>query len=64
MYLDGKGVPQDYAEAARLFGLAAQQDHAEAQFALGSMHFDGDGVPQDKEEAARWYQLAAERGGR
>ena len=31
LVLHGRGGPQDYAEARRLFGLAGAQGHAEAQ---------------------------------
>ena len=39
MHYDGDGVPQDFAEARRLYGLAAAQGHAVAQFSFGSMHY-------------------------
>ncbi|MGA8201693.1 MAG: hypothetical protein WB814_16620, partial [Candidatus Sulfotelmatobacter sp.] len=35
MYYYGKGVPQDYAEAARWCRKAADQDYAKAQYCLG-----------------------------
>ena len=38
MHYDGDGVPQDFAEARRLLGLAAAQGHADAQTVLGEMH--------------------------
>ena len=60
MYHSGEGVPQDYTEARRLFGLAAVQGVAHAQFLLGSMHLLGDGGPQDYTEARRLLTLAAE----
>ncbi|KAJ1627094.1 hypothetical protein T492DRAFT_877329, partial [Pavlovales sp. CCMP2436] len=50
-YAAGKGVLQDDREAARLFGLAAEQGYAQAR-----------GVPQDDAKAARFYRLAAEQG--
>ena len=37
MYHYGEGVPQDYGEATRWYWLAAQQDHPDAQYALGDM---------------------------
>lgn len=61
LYL-GEGVPQDYAEVARKFRVAAEQGVVEAQFNLGVMYRKGEGVPQDDVEAARWYRLAAEMG--
>ena len=34
MYYGGEGVPQDYAEAIKLWKLAAEQGHEEAQYNL------------------------------
>jgi len=34
----GRGVPQDHAEAARLYRLAAEQGYAKAQTNLGTLH--------------------------
>ena len=58
----GRGVAQDYVEAARLYRLAAEQGEAFAQFNLGCMFDEGRGVEQDKVEAMRLYRLAAEQG--
>jgi len=62
MYNEGKGVPQDYAEAVRWYRLAADQGHADAQYALGIMYNDGRGITQDYVESAKWYRLAADQG--
>jgi hypothetical protein len=62
MYDNGRGVPQDYAEAARWYRLAAEQGHPVAQYNLGFMYVDGSGVPQDDAEAVRWFRLAADQG--
>ena len=62
MYENGRGVAQDYKEAARLYGLAAAQGHASAQFNLGVMYDNGQGVAQDYKEAARLFGLAAAQG--
>ena len=62
MYEQGKGVTQDYKEAARLFGLAAAQGDASAQYNLGVMYDKGRGVTQDYKEAARLFGLAAAQG--
>jgi TPR repeat protein len=40
-YLEGQGVPQDKAKAARLFRRAADQGLADAQLSLGSAYFEG-----------------------
>jgi TPR repeat protein len=56
------GVAEDYAEAMRLFRLAAAQGHADAQTCLGGMFEYGNGVKKNKTEAIRWYRLAAAQG--
>ena len=53
---------KNYPEARRLLGLAAAQDHKDAQCYLGTMHCLGEGGPQDYVEARRLYGLAAEQG--
>ena len=62
MYNFGVGVPQDYAEAAHWYRMAARQGDSVAQIYLGELYYLGRGVPQDYTEALRWYQLAAEQG--
>ncbi len=62
MYENGKGVPQDDAQAVRWYRLAAAQGDAEAQNNLGVMYGAGQGVPQDDKEAVQWYRLAAVQG--
>lgn len=52
----------DYAKVMLEYRALAEQGHAFAQFALGTMYKKGLGVPQDNNEAARWIQLAAEQG--
>jgi hypothetical protein len=55
MYAKGKGVVEDVAEAARLFRIAADQGHAEAQFSLGVMYEIGKRV-EDSESAKETQQ--------
>jgi TPR repeat protein len=62
MFEYGQGVAQDYAEAVRLYRLAAAQGDANAQFNLGDMFENGKGVAQDRGEAIRLYRLAAAQG--
>jgi hypothetical protein len=52
----------DYANAVRLFKLAADQGNASAQYILGLMYSEGQDVTQDYREAARLFKLAADRG--
>lgn len=62
IYYEGRGVPQDYAEAYLWYRKAAEQGYAKAQFSLGDLYFQGKGVPQDYSEAVRWTQKAADQG--
>ena len=63
MFENGQGVAQDYAEAVRLYRLAAEQGHANSQVNLGLMfEFGYRGVARDRAEAIRWYRLAAAQG--
>ena len=62
MYLNGRGVPQDYAEAVKWFRFADKGGHTDAQVHLGRMYMNGQGVAQDDVEAARWYRKAALQG--
>ena len=62
MYHQGRGVVQDYAEAAVQFRRAAKQGDAGAQSNLGAMYDKGQGVVQDYALAVSWYRRAAEQG--
>lgn len=62
MYLNGKGVPRDAAEAARWYGRAAEKDDLPAIAELGAMHQRGEGVRPDWKEAHRLLKKAAEAG--
>ena len=62
MYSNGRGVPQDYAEAVKWYRKAADQGTVGAQFNLGLMYSAGQGVPQDDAEAVKWYRKAADQG--
>ena len=61
MYLIGRGVPEDDAEAVKWYRKAAEQGYALAHCSLGYMHEVGDGVAKDATEAAKWYRKAAEQ---
>src|SRR4051794_22798315 len=56
LYRNGRGVPQDYAEAMRWFRKAADQGNAWAQNSIGYLYQNGWGTPRDYAEAMRWYQ--------
>ena len=62
MFNNGRGVPQNDAEAMKWFRLAANQGDAEAQFNLGVMFRDGVGVPQNYVQAHMWVNLAGAGG--
>ncbi|MGB8313785.1 MAG: tetratricopeptide repeat protein, partial [Aestuariivirga sp.] len=59
IYADGKGVPQDFAEAVKWYRKAADQGYAGAQNNLGLMYLKGRGVPQDYVQAYVWFDLTA-----
>ena len=58
MHYKGWGVSQDYAEALRLFNLAAAKGHPQALIWLGDAYAEGKGVPKDYVEAHKYYDLA------
>ena len=77
IYAEGKGVPEDYAEAVKWyrkaaeqgdagavkwFRKAAEQGYAGAQYNLGTMYGNGEGVPKDSVLAYMWLNLAAAQG--
>ncbi|MCH5177072.1 MAG: SEL1-like repeat protein, partial [Prevotellaceae bacterium] len=53
---------ENYAEAVQWFQKAAEQGHAEAQYALGLCYYRGEGVQKNYAEAVQWFQKAAEQG--
>ena len=53
---------KNYTEAARLYRIAAEQGHADAQCYLGYCYGKGLGVEKDPKEAVKWYRKAAEQG--
>src|SRR5262249_46453332 len=57
-YQQGRGVTQDYVEAAKWFRCAADQGVTGAQYVLGMMYAVGDGVPEDLVRAHMWLNLA------
>jgi TPR repeat protein len=59
MYSIGRGVPQNYIEAAEWYRLAAEQGNGSAQFALGLLYSNGRGVRLDLVQAHMWLNLSA-----
>ncbi len=62
MYLNGRGVPKDYAQALKWARAAAEQHDSDAQYTLGGMYESGKGVPQDYGRAHLWYSLSSSSG--
>ena len=61
MHTYGRGVPQNYREAASWCLRAANQGNSESQYMLGLLYNKGQGVPEDFIEAYKWLNLAATR---
>jgi hypothetical protein len=62
MYVNGTGVDQDEAQAARWLLAAANQGNAQAQDELGILYRSGRGVELDKSAAVQWWRKAAAQG--
>lgn len=56
---NGQGVPENDAEAAKWYRLAAERGNPDAQFNLALLYDSGKGVAVDKAEAAFWYKKSA-----
>lgn len=61
LYTYGRGLPQNYREAASWCRRAADQGNAESQYMLGLLYNKGHGVPENFVEAYKWLNLAATR---
>jgi TPR repeat protein len=59
MFETGRGVPQNYTEAAMWYRRSAEQGDSLAQYSLGLLYDRGQGVPQDIVEANKWLNLSA-----
>jgi len=58
MYLDGKGVQQDYLQAAKWLEKASDENLPYADYKLAGMYFEGKGVTRDETRAFELYQKA------
>lgn len=58
--LQGKGVPQDYEKAEKLFLKSAEQGNTSAQCMLGAMYATGLGVTKDYIQSYKWLSLSIE----
>ena len=59
MFETGRGVPQNYTEAAMWYRRAAEQGDSSAQYSLGLLYDKGFGVPLNIIEASKWLNLSA-----
>lgn len=62
LYDEGKGVPQDNAQAMAWYQKAAEQGLPQAQVNLGIMYEQGQGMKPDPVLAYFWYALADSQG--
>lgn len=62
LYQFGDGVDLDYEQAIYWYTRAAEQDNAEAQYELGTMHLSPQYDKQDFALAIKWYTMSAELG--
>jgi uncharacterized protein len=53
---------QNWSEAMRWYGMAADKGNIAAEVNLGAMYYSGNGVPQDFGEAEKFWQKAADDG--
>ena len=58
MFETGRGVPQNFSEAAMWYRRSAEQGNGAAQYSLGLLYDKGFGVPRDDVEAHRWLNLS------
>jgi TPR repeat protein len=62
LYVNGRGVTQDYVTAREWYAKAAAKDHSGAMISLGVFYAKGRGVTQDYAKAREWYEKAAAKG--
>ena len=58
----GKGVLQDYAQAAHWYAQAAEQNHNLAQLNLAMLYGQGQGVERNEAKSLMWLTRAAQLG--
>lgn len=61
-YMNGRGVIQDFSQAAEWYLKAAEQGEASSMYSLGRMARSGRGVRESAVEAYVWLNVAAARG--
>ena len=58
---EGRHVPKNIAEAARLFRLSAEQGNEYAAYRLGKLYLGGEGILRDVSAALHWLHFAADK---
>ncbi len=61
LYQEGRHVPQNTAEAVRLYKIAAAQDNEYAAYRLGKLYLGSEGILKDVEAALHWLNFAADK---
>ena len=62
LYLNGRGVPQDFARAFELFRSAADQGEVNSQLEVGKLYLAGAGVSKSEVKAASYFLKASQQG--
>jgi len=62
MYANGRGIPQNDAEAVKWYRKAAEQGDASAQYNLGYKYVQGEGIPENNIKAYVWWSMAKTQG--
>ncbi|WP_435655177.1 peptidoglycan-binding protein [Brucella pituitosa] len=61
-YMEGRGVQENLAEAAKWFEKSAEKGFAPALYRMGNFNEKGLGMPRNLTQAVDWYQQAAKQG--
>ena len=61
MYANGKGVEQNYAEAAKWWVKAAEAGHLQAASHASMVYRGGAGVPPNPTLSAKWAKVVEEK---
>jgi TPR repeat protein len=62
LYVEGKGVEQNDAQAMTWFLRAAEKGNALAQYNVGASYAAGTGVAKSEADAVKWFRRAADQG--
>jgi hypothetical protein len=61
MYANGKGIQQNYAEAAKWWVKAAEAGHLQAASHAAMVYRGGAGIPSDATLSAKWAKFVEEK---